>query len=243
MEKKDFAAGIKKMIPVLLSYVPLGLAAGMLLSEAGFHPVGIGLMSLLVFAGAGQFMAASMVSAGASVVSIIAMVFFLNLRHLLLSSSMSEYLRGKKLPFLLLFSHTLVDESYAMNYTEFSMNPFWTTQNALAANLSGLTVWVCSTILGGLLGQFIPINALLVNYVLIAMFICMMVMQWGTKVHIVVSLVTGILSVLLLHLLKHNIALVIAALIGSFVGYYFDKQGQVNRFSSKRNKEVRHADK
>lgn len=243
MEKKDFTTGIKKMIPVLLSYVPLGLAAGMLLAEAGFHPLGIGLMSLLVFAGAGQFLAASMVSAGASVISIIAMVFFLNLRHLLLSSSISEHLRGKKLPFLLLFSHTLVDESYAMNYTEFSMNPLWNTDNALAANLSGFAVWVMSTITGGLLGQFIPINAVLVNYVLIAMFICMMVMQWGTAVHVVVSLVTGVLSVLLLHVLKHNIALVIAALIGSFVGYYFDKQGQIKRSSTERNPEVRHADK
>lgn len=243
MEKSEVATGVKKMIPVLISYVPLGLAAGMLLSEAGFHPFGIGLMSLFVFAGAGQFMAASMVSAGASVISIIAMVFFLNLRHLLLSSSISEYLKGKKLPYLLLFSHTLVDESYAMNYTEFSLNPLWNTNNALAANLSGFAVWVMSTIAGGLLGQFIPINPILVNYVLIAMFICMMVMQWRTRVHVVVGVVTGGLSIFLLHILKHNIALVLAALIGSFIGYYLDRDTEEKMSRAHRSKEVRHADK
>lgn len=242
MEKKDWVSGIKKMAPVLISYIPLGLAAGMVLSDAGFHPLGIALMSTLVFAGAGQFMAASMVSAGAPVLSIIAMTCFLNLRHLLLSSSISKYLKGKKLPFLLIFSHTVADESYAMNYTEFSMNPLWDAEQALAVNLSGFVVWIMCTTVGGMLGQLIPIDAVLVNYVLIAMFMCMMVMQWVTPIHIFVSIVTGILSVALLHILKHNIALVLAAVIGSTIGYFFEKHVGITT-SSVKGKEHCHADK
>lgn len=238
MERKDWVSGIKKMAPVLLSYIPLGLAGGMLLSEAGFSPLGILLMSLLVFAGAGQFMAASMVSAGASVFAIILMTFFLNLRHLLLSSSISTYLKGKKLPFLLLFSHTTADESYAVNYTEFTHNPAWSPEEGMAANLSGFFIWILSTTAGGVLGQFISIDTVLVNYVLTAMFICMMVMQWISFTHVVASVVTGILSVLLLKLLNHNIALVIAAVIGSTAGFLLNRKKERNASPESRKEEV-----
>src|SRR5699024_5670375 len=164
------------------------------------------------------------------------------LRHLLLSSSISTYLKGKKLPFLLLFSHTTADESYAVNYTEFSKNPAWSPEEGLAVNLSGYSVWVLSTTIGGFLGRLVHIDTVLVNYVLIAMFVCMMVMQWVSAIHIVVSLVTGILSAILLKVLQHNIALVIAAIIGSTIGLLLEKR-QEWPVSSLKKKERVHADK
>lgn len=238
----SWMTGIKKMTPVLISYIPLGLAGGMVLSEAGFTPIGIFFMSLLVFAGAAQFMAASMVAAGASVFSVVFMTFFLNLRHLLLSSSISTYLKGKKTPFLLLFSHTLADEAYAINYTEFSKKSEWTAEEALAANLSGFSTWVLSTTVGGIVGSFIPIDTILINYVLIAMFICMMVMQWVSSIHLVVSLVTGVVAVVLMEVLKHNIALVFATLIGSRIGFFLEKH-LTSKQPLHAGKERVHADK
>lgn len=232
MHYQDWNTGMKKMLPVLLSYIPLGLAGGMVLSEAGFSATSIALMSTLVFGGAAQFMAASMVVAGASVVSIVFMTFFLNLRHLLLSSSISTYLKGKKRPFLLLFSHTLADEAYAVNYTEFSGNPDWSPEKAIGASVSGYLVWILSTTVGGLIGPMIPINTVLVNYVLIAMFICMMAMQWLTKIHVIVSMVTGATAVFLMALLKHNISLVIATVIGSTIGLMLEKRKDIRTEAS-----------
>ncbi|UDE94858.1 AzlC family ABC transporter permease [Carnobacterium viridans] len=106
MKKQDWMDGLKVIYPVMISYVPLGLAGGMVLYDAGFNAVTILAMSLLVFGGAAQFMAASMVSMGASIPAIITMTFFLNLRHLLMSSSMSSFIKKTSLPFTL-FSVTL----------------------------------------------------------------------------------------------------------------------------------------
>jgi predicted branched-subunit amino acid permease len=59
-----FKQGLKAGWPICLGYFPIGLAFGVLAQQAGLHPIEIGLMSLLVFAGSSQFIAVSMLSGG-----------------------------------------------------------------------------------------------------------------------------------------------------------------------------------
>ena len=61
------------------------------------------------------------------------------------------------------------------------------------------------------------------NYVLVAMFICLLVMQFVSPLFIFVGCLSGILSVILMILLKHNIALVLGALIASIIGFLVDE--------------------
>ncbi|WP_028273662.1 AzlC family ABC transporter permease [Atopococcus tabaci] len=225
MTKKDWLEGCKQMIPVAVGYIPLGIAGGMALQSAGFSTFGIFLMSLLVYAGAAQFMTASMAAAGATVPSIILMTFFLNLRHLLMSSSISGYLKKKSYPFLLLFSHTLTDEAFGLNTHRFTTGN-WSPEKGLAANILAYSSWVLSTVAGGMIGTTLHIHTAVVNYVLIAMFICMLLEQFVSKAHLVVGIVAGISAVILKALLQHNISLVIAALIASFAGYLLDSRRQ-----------------
>lgn len=224
MNKAVWAEGFKKMYPVMISYVPLGLACGMLLYEAGLNLLSIFFMSAFVFAGAGQFMAASMISAGATIPSIVLMTFFLNLRHVLMSSSIAGFLKKRSLPFLMLFGHTLADEGYAINYTQFQTNPEWTPEKALSSDLLGYFSWVASTVAGGYIGSNITFNPVIMNYVLIAMFICMLVNQFVSRIFVFVGILSGVLSVGLMMVLQHNISLVIAAVIASFIGYLLDEQ-------------------
>jgi len=221
MKKQDWLDGLKVIYPVIISYVPLGLAGGMVLYDAGFNAPTILLMSLLVFGGAAQFMAASMVSMGASISAIITMTFFLNLRHLLMSSSMSGFIKKPSLPFTLIFSHTLADESFAINYNQFK-NQEWTANKALATNISAYLTWSLSTVVGGMLGSAWEIDTTIINYVLIAMFISLLVSQFVSKLYIFVGLTAGVLAVLFMILLQHTIALVIAAILASFIGYFAD---------------------
>lgn len=209
------------MFPVALSYIPLGIACGMALQGAGFSSIAILLMSVLVYAGAAQFMAAAMVTGGASVVSVVVMTFFLNLRYLLMSSSISSYLKNKSHAFMLLFGHTLSDESFGVNIHRFSLNN-WSAEKGLAANLLGIFAWIGSNVVGSLIGSTLNIHTVVVNYVLIAMFICMLLEQFVTRTHLIVGLTAGVLSVVLKVMLQHNISLVIAAVIASFVGYMLD---------------------
>lgn len=224
MNKAVWAEGFKKIYPVMISYVPLGLACGMLLYDAGLNILSIFLMSLFVFAGAGQFMAASMISAGATIPSIVLMTFFLNLRHLLMSSSIAGFFKKRSIPFLMIFGHTLADEGYAINYNQFQTDPEWTPEKALSSDLLAYFSWVASTVAGGYIGSNITFNPVIMNYVLIAMFVCMLVNQFVSRIFVFVGILSGVLSVLLMMILQHNISLVIAAVIASFIGFVLDEQ-------------------
>lgn len=222
MKKQDWMDGLKVIYPVMISYVPLGLAGGMVLYDAGFNAVTILAMSLLVFGGAAQFMAASMVSMGASIPAIITMTFFLNLRHLLMSSSMSGFIKKTSLPFTLFFSHTLADESFAINYNQFK-NHEWTANKALSINILAYLSWSLSTLVGGMIGSAWKIDTTIINYVLIAMFISLLVSQFVSKLYVFVGLAAGVLAVVFTVWLQHTIALVIAAILASFIGYFTDE--------------------
>lgn len=216
-------SGIKASTPIMASYIALGIACGIVLYDAGFSVLYIFLMSFLVFAGAAQFLAASMTLTGASLSAIIVMVFFLNLRHLLMSASISEFVKKRSLSYLLLFGHTLSDESFGINFSHFQKGG-WMPEEALTASLSNYGTWVISTVMGGLIGSQLPINTMIMNYALIAMFICMMVMQFISNAHVIAATVSIVTTVVLTFILQHNIALVIATLIASFAGYYLDNR-------------------
>ena len=64
MEKEQprWAEVFQVSMPLCLSYIPIGVACGILLNAAGFNPLMTGLVSLLVFSGGAQFMIASMLT-------------------------------------------------------------------------------------------------------------------------------------------------------------------------------------
>lgn len=223
MTLEDWKAGAQKSFFVILSYIPLGLAAGIALYEAGFTPFFVLLMSLLVYTGAGQFMAASMTAAGAAAPSIIIMNLFLSLRMSLMTSSLAPRVNHRSAPFLTLFGHTTVDESFGVNTYAFANDEDWTSNKALATNIIPHLVWILSTYAGTVIGSSVNIPTTIVNYLLIAMFISMLVDQLTSSTYVLVAVATMILAVILDALLQNNISIVIAAVLGSFIGYLVDE--------------------
>ncbi len=231
MTGEDWKAGVKKSFFVILSYIPLGLAAGIALYEAGFTPLFVLLMSVLVYTGAGQFMAASMTAAGAAAPSIIIMNLFLSLRMSLMTSSLAPNVNHRSTPFLLLFGHTTVDESFGVNTYAFDHEEDWTSDKALATNIIPHLAWIISTYVGTVIGSSVNIPTTIVNYLLIAMFISMLVDQLTSSTYVLVAVVTMLLAVILDALLQNNISIVLAAVLGSFVGYLVDEYANQNETS------------
>ena len=119
--------------PICLGYLPIGLAFGVLAQKAGLSPFQVALMSMFVFAGSSQFIAVSMLSAGASFTAIVATTFMVNLRHLLMSSSLAAILGRKNRGKLSLFAYGVTDESFAINYTRLSAGD-WGLDRSLVVN-------------------------------------------------------------------------------------------------------------
>ncbi len=211
--------------PVCLGYIPIGIAFGVLAQKAGFTPFETGLMSLIVFAGSSQFIAVSMFAAGAGAASIIATTFVVNLRHLLMSSSLSLFLGRSGKNKLLAFAYGITDESFAVNISKFK-NGDWDINRALVVNFSANIMWILSTVAGGYGGQFIKPHSFGMDYALIAMFICLLVFQLKGRIYIFTALVAGISAVLLSLCIPGNSYIIIASVFAAGTGVFIKKIGR-----------------
>ncbi len=209
--------------PICLGYLPVGLAFGVLAAKAGLSPASIGAMSVVVFAGSSQFIAVSMLAAGASTAAIVFTTLMVNLRHLLMSSSLAVHLRGAGRLKLSLFAYGVTDESYAINLARFSRGG-WDLDRALALNQTANLAWIVGTVAGGLAGQLIPQHALGLDYALNAMFICLLVMQLGNRRKILVAVLAGALAVGLSPFLPGNLHVVVAAMVAATAGVFLKAQ-------------------
>lgn len=170
----DFALeSIKAAWPICLGYLPLGFAFGVLAQKAGLDLLDIALMSIVVYAGGSQFIAVAMLSGADAPVSIILTTFVVNLRHLLMSSSLALYLHGASRRFLSVFAYGVTDESFGVNLAKFK-DGGWHHYQALAVNQMSNFAWIGSTILGGYTGKFILAGSYGIDYALSAMFLCLL---------------------------------------------------------------------
>lgn len=209
--------------PICLGYAPIGLAFGVLAQKAGLTPWEIGLMSLLVYAGSAQFIAVSMIESGAQAIPIILTTFTINLRHLLMSSSLAVHLRGLGRGWLSLYAYGVTDESFALNTARFRDRE-WDWRRALVLNHASNCAWIASTVIGGYGGQFIPAGAFGIDYALPAMFICLLVMQIRDSLHVAMAVLSGLLAVALSLLLPGNIYIVAASVTAATIGMFLRKR-------------------
>ena len=74
--KDELVFGIKRALPIVMGYIPVGFALGVMAADAGLSPLQMGLMSLFVYAGSAQFIAIDMLSSGVTAVPIIITTFW-----------------------------------------------------------------------------------------------------------------------------------------------------------------------
>ena len=82
--------GVRRALPIVLGYVPVAFAFGVLAVKSNIPPALVVAMSVFHFAGSGQFVCAGLWGAGVGAMSVIVAVFVVNLRHLLMSAAMAE---------------------------------------------------------------------------------------------------------------------------------------------------------
>lgn len=232
MRKTDFQTGMQAALPTVLGYASIGFACGVVSVNSGITAVEMGLMSLLVYAGSAQFVMCAMILAGAPILSIAVTVFFVNIRHFLMSLHTTTVFQGNSLGSNILIGSLLTDESYAVMLKEQlqgkKVSPIWMYGNNLASYAS----WVVFTVLGNVLGGLIANpEALGLDFALIAMFIGIftgqleaMSKQFPLKK---IGLILG--SVFLVYiglagLVSSYLAVLLATLVGCTVGVMVDGQ-------------------
>lgn len=153
-----FFVGVRDMIPLLVAAAPFGTVYGALAISQGMTEWLVMGMSLIVFAGASQFIAVTLLASSTAYPIIILTVFIVNLRHMLYSASLMSPLA--KVPQWLRapMAFWLTDESYAVVSRYVLTKP--TTSDFisyyLGASLAMYVNWAFFSWLGMTLGQKIP---------------------------------------------------------------------------------------
>lgn len=209
--------------PLCLSYTPIGLACGILLHAGGFNFLLTGMVSLMVFSGGAQFLIAQMLTVNAPILTIILMLFFLELRYALLGSSLSKYLQGQNHRFIFTFALSLNDENYAVNYLKFATDKNWTPNDARQVEHWSLLFWTISNMVGALIGSALSINLEVVDFALTALFIYMIVMQVKSRLSLLVCILSGVLAAVCLIFTKSTLGLVASTLMASFAGFAIEE--------------------
>ena len=218
VSRKKLRQGMAAAWPICLGYFPVGLALGVLASQAGLPWWAVAMMSILVFAGSAQFICVAMLASGATIWSMVLTTLVVNLRHALMSSALAISLKKVNRGFLTIFAYGITDESFALNMARFRSGD-WDRWRALIVNQSANAVWIISTVAGTLIGQFVPQGAFGIDYALPGMFICLLVFQLHGRIFVLTGVLAFCISISWYLLIPGDSYIIGASISAATLGY------------------------
>ncbi|SDO49037.1 AzlC family ABC transporter permease [Alkalicoccus daliensis] len=145
--------GLTAGLSIAFGYMPVAITFGLLAGSTGLTVVEAVLMSMIVFAGAAQYMALSMIAVGAGAVEVILATFIVNFRHLLMSAAIQERAEPSSKRYRALFGFFLTDEVFAVSSVKEApiKAPY-----ILGVGLVAYSSWVGFTAAGYFTGAVLP---------------------------------------------------------------------------------------
>lgn len=218
--------GIAVGIPIMLGYLPIAITYGVLAKQAGMSLTELTFMSVMVFAGASQFMGANMIAVGAGAAEIIVATFVLNFRHFVMSLSFMNRLREIGLKWKIPLSMGLTDETFAVSSSH--------TKEAkmekgayfyMSLILTAYFAWIMGSLLGGILGDIIPEQlSQSMGIALYAMFIGLLIpsvkKEWRVGV---VAAIAMLINVICSQFMSEGWAIVLGTVLGGLSGVFLLK--------------------
>ncbi len=184
MKLQTVKAAFVKSLPVFAGYIVLGIGFGVLLAKAGYGLIWALVMSVTMYAGSMQYVAVSLLSGGASLISTAVTTLLVQARHLFYGISMIDKYKGagwKKI--YLAFS--LTDETYSLlcdGHHPKDSDPHW---YRFFVSIFNQSYWVMGCLIGNFIGTNVPFNSKGIEFAMTALFVTVFVEQWkSTKNHI-----------------------------------------------------------
>lgn len=191
---KAFRVAFPYTIPVLTGYLFIGMAFGVMIQEKGYNFLWAMLMSLLCYAGSGQYLAVNFFAPGVSLFHVIFMEFMLNIRHIFYGLSLLERFgrMGKKRLYMIF---SLTDETYSLFFITKVPPDVEEDKFLFAIALLDQSYWILGSGIGALLGNMLPVNTKGIDFAMTALFVVIMIEQWMEKKNrssVIIGLLCGL---------------------------------------------------
>lgn len=180
-----FRSGMRAGIPVAVGYIPIAIAFGLLAKSSDMPNIITLAMSLFIFAGASQFIGVQLIMAGSMYWEIVLTTFILNLRHFLMSASLSQRIETTSNRFLAAIAFGVTDETFSVASTreEAERGHF-----VLGLNFIAFFAWNVGTWIGVFLAFGLPQSVQAsMGIALYAMFIGLLIPSLTRKPVIIVA--------------------------------------------------------
>ena len=216
----EILRGARAAIPIVLGFIPVGIAYAIMAKAAGFNVAETVFMSVCVFAGASEMMAVGMVGQGAAIAAIVLATFMMNLRHVIMSTCVFEKTEKQSVIRRLFLGFFVTDESFAVITSEKKKCTFWFFASLAVTHY---LAWVVGSAIGAFAANLLPemLSASL-GISLYAMFIGLLVPNIKRNLRLFVLVIgTAVLNTVLSIFLEGAYSLIISTLAGAFVGVFF----------------------
>ncbi|MGE0313262.1 MAG: AzlC family ABC transporter permease [Lautropia sp.] len=159
----EFGVGAREMATVLPGMAAWGVMTGVAMLKSGMSVAEATLMAVVVFAGSSQLAAMPLIAAGASDAVILATAFCVNLRFVVFSAHLRDYVAHHGRWQRMLRGYLMADIGYSFFVGRFPEVPtdarareacdaYW-----LGSGLTGWAAWVVSGLAGIALGNAVPV--------------------------------------------------------------------------------------
>lgn len=175
--KSAFKKAFPYTIPVLTGYLFIGIAFGVMYAEKGYSFLWAILMSLLVYAGSGQYLAVNFFVPGISFLQVIFLTFMVNVRHVFYGISLVErFNKFGNSRWYMIFG--LTDETYSLLCTTKVPEDVDEEKFLFAISIMNHSYWVIGSAIGAIAGSVLPINSEGIDFAMTALFIVIFIEQW-----------------------------------------------------------------
>lgn len=223
-----FKDGIITALPIVLGYIPVAIAFGILSKTVGVSLLDTFLFSTMVYAGASQFMALNLLHLGTGYGEIIFTTLLVNLRHFLMSASFSTKITKEMKKYIPFMAFGITDEFFSV--ASFKEGKF-TKVFILVVEAMPYLSWILGSVFGYIVGQVLPnIVKDSMGIALYALFVSILIPE-ARKSNKVLSLAlfSGILNTLLnyLNFLPQGWNIVLSIISVSALGTYIFREREV----------------
>lgn len=195
---KAFRAAFPFTVPVLTGYLFIGTAFGVMFQEKGYNFLWAIVMSILVYAGSGQYLAVNFFAPGVNLLQVIFLEFMVNIRHIFYGLSLLERFSemGKKKLYMIF---SLTDETYSLFFVTKIPKDVDEHKFMFAIALLDQIYWITGSAIGAIAGSVIPFDATGIDFAMTALFVVIFVEQWMTSItHLpaLIGIITGVVCLL-----------------------------------------------
>jgi 4-azaleucine resistance transporter AzlC len=153
LDRPSFLSGLSASLPIVMGYFPIAFSFGVAATRAGFTPLEAFALSLIIYAGASQFLALALLSSGAPVLVSAFTLIAMNLRHVLYGPALMRAAgREAGARHAWAWAWGLTDEVFGQALGALARGQRFSEPYMFGLGLGAYAAWVLGTVAGAFAG-------------------------------------------------------------------------------------------